>query len=779
MQTGRFWTALATAIAAVSPSALAQAIPDQSVKHHLGIDSGYVENTNTSPAARGIPVSVWSTVVSIPGSASLRLSYSGVLLSGARDRGADGSYLKITSLVDGHHQMQHLVHVEQWRETSAYFNGDSVLVEIFAQPGTGENRLIIDSVSARTSDGEDSICFGTDLRALSSDPRAGRNQPTGCSSWLIDDCQHCFLTAGHCAGSGLQVVEFNVPLSNGNGSLNHPSPSDQYAVDTTSLQSNGGQGVGNDWAYFGVFANSNTNLTPYQANGGQSYVLTQPSTSFGTIRITGYGTVSSPVSPTWNQVQKTHAGPLFSFSGTTVRYQTDTTGGNSGSPVIVDGTNLAIGIHTHGGCNSSGGSNASTGLNHPALQTALANPQGICDCPAIEFTYPNGLPTLVNPDGSTTLRVQIGGQQPLQAGSVRFHVDIGAGFQVLTPTQVGTNLFDVNFPATSCLTNISYYLSAQDTGSNTYTDPQNAPSAVHSAISGEGTNTIRTYNFNTTPPGWNVINTSLQTGAWTRATPFDSRGPSSDYDGSGQCWVTGNANNEDVDGGPTVLRTETFNLNAANDPVIRYALWFETTGSDVMDVQVSENGGSTWTTVETLSADQGWQMHGFRVLDYATNLSQIVVRYSIADQPNNSVTEGAVDAFSIDDTTCSGATWTAFGAGCPGTNGVPSMTLASLPELGTNFALDVDNLGGGAAFMVTGLGQQILPLQQFGLGFGPTCLLVANNDVTQLLLQNAGMSTWSMSIPNDPTFAGLHLFNQVIEITAQSAVSNAGDGEIQ
>ncbi len=37
--------------------------------------------------------------------------------------------------------------------------------------------------------------------------------------------------------------------------------------------------------------------------------------------------------------------------------------------------------------------------------------------------------------------------------------------------------------------------------------------------------TVRNYNFNTTPPGWSVINTNLQTGPWTRGTPVDSRGP--------------------------------------------------------------------------------------------------------------------------------------------------------------------------------------------------------------------------------------------------------------
>ena len=154
---------------------------------------------------------------------------------------------------DGFFQTQHLDHIDQWKETSAFFNGNSILVEIYAQPGTGQNRLIIGDAMAVPSNGEDTICGSTDDRILSSDPRAARNQPGGCTSWMIDDCNHCFLTAGHCAGS-LQMVEFNVPLSDANSNPQHPGPEDQYPVDPVSMQSNGGQGVGNDWAYFGGFA---------------------------------------------------------------------------------------------------------------------------------------------------------------------------------------------------------------------------------------------------------------------------------------------------------------------------------------------------------------------------------------------------------------------------------------------------------------------------------------------------------------------------------------------
>jgi len=53
--------------------------------------------------------------------------------------------------------------------------------------------------------------------------------------------------------------------------------------------------------------------------------------------------------------------------------------GNSGSPVIWDEANQAIGVHTHAGCSTSGGgANQGTPITVAELQAALANPQGVC-----------------------------------------------------------------------------------------------------------------------------------------------------------------------------------------------------------------------------------------------------------------------------------------------------------------------------------------------------------------------------------------------------------------
>ena len=170
---------------------------------------------------------------------------------------------------------------------------------------------------------------------------------------------------------------FNVPLSGSDGSLSHSPPSDQYSFDLASLQYIN-NGIGDDWAYFGVFPNSNTLLTALEAQGGKFDLVTNvPKVQGQAIRITGYGTDSTP--PEHNQVQQTHVGPYAEFVETVVRYETDTIGGNSGSPIIDESSGATIGVHTHGGCDSSPPPyNQGTALNNAGLQAALRNPLGVC-----------------------------------------------------------------------------------------------------------------------------------------------------------------------------------------------------------------------------------------------------------------------------------------------------------------------------------------------------------------------------------------------------------------
>ncbi|MCC5787625.1 MAG: trypsin-like peptidase domain-containing protein, partial [Phycisphaerales bacterium] len=228
----------------------------------------------------------------------------------------------------------------------------------------------------------ESICDGADDRVLSYDQRVAR-MSTGCTAWLINhgNSANRFLTAGHCitTGNTTAIMHFNVPLSTSGGGFRAPAPEYQYPIQAGSIQSIN-SGLGNDMALFQTNVNSNTGLAPRDAQGGAFNLANPPASANNQpVRVTGHGLrdPNNPqIPPEWSTAQKTHTGPLTDRSSTTLRYRPDTTGGNSGSPVILESTGNAIGIHSHGGCTNTGGANGGTARDHPSLVNMLNSPLG-------------------------------------------------------------------------------------------------------------------------------------------------------------------------------------------------------------------------------------------------------------------------------------------------------------------------------------------------------------------------------------------------------------------
>ncbi|MFM9958711.1 MAG: DUF4394 domain-containing protein [Phycisphaerales bacterium] len=340
----------------------------------LSLDSGWL---TTRERTGDVAEVVFSRELEFTDAAWTRLFLEGTVLSGQPGSGREAWVF--ISTPTGDVQPLNAEHLRQWTSGTAYFNGNRVRVDVVMYPGAEASRLVIPSAMlGEEMIPERSICGLTDDRTPSADPRVARLMPASCTAWLFNDANRMLLSAGHCGTAASTVVQFNVPLSGPTGTPIFPPPQHQYAVDGLSIQWQQ-TGLGNDWAYFGVFPNPITGLTPAQAQGQVFNVTPAPAPTTGAqIRITGFGATYTPISPTWNYAQKTHVGAYTARNGNGLNYTPDTTGGNSGSPIILESTGQVIGVHTSGGCGSSGGANAGTAFQAPALQNALAAPRGVC-----------------------------------------------------------------------------------------------------------------------------------------------------------------------------------------------------------------------------------------------------------------------------------------------------------------------------------------------------------------------------------------------------------------
>lgn len=391
--------------------ATAQMAPLSFQNEVLALDSGYRDFVGAEPAV------IYSESLQFAGADWLRLHFGIVNLP-------EGSWLRLTGVRDNVQQRLDAHSMQDYAFSSCFFNGNEVLLELIAAPGSRANRVEVESISLGQMPAEpDTICGDLDDRILSSDNRQGRLS-SGCTGWMIS--ADLALSAGHCGATDSDMIlSFLVPLSTAGGSLVASHPDDQYPYHVLEAIA---QGVGVDWGIARVSPNSNTGLLPAEAYGEGFYQLGPMPTQAGVdqIRITGYGSVPSgsnlPRSQT--QVQKTHLGPFDGSSDIHLQYITDTTGGNSGSPIIDDATGMAVGIHTHGGCGVANGQNFGTRADRNDLLAAIDRetpPEFPGETRNFGTSCPGsggpGLLSLVNmPLIGKPLRANVGGVDPFQAG---------------------------------------------------------------------------------------------------------------------------------------------------------------------------------------------------------------------------------------------------------------------------------------------------------------------------------------------------------------------------
>jgi hypothetical protein len=253
----------------------------------------------------------------------------------------------------------------------------------------------------------------------------------------------------------------------------------------------------------------------------------------------------------------------------------------------------------------------------------------------LDFTYPDGLPAYSFPDGSTRVRVQVtgvGNVVPLSGTGV-LHYNTGAGWQTTVMAPVAANVYDVRIPAATCGSQISYYFSAQSVGGQTYNDPRLAPTTVYQATAAYGLN-VAYENLFDTNPGWTVE------GSWAFGHPTGGSGdhggpdPTNGYTGT-------NVYGYNLSGGYTNsmverhLTSTTINCTGLVGIKLSFYRWLgvEQSSYDHAYVRISNNGGSTWSTIwqnpDTTIDDGAWVRQDFDISAYANNQANVKLRWTL------------------------------------------------------------------------------------------------------------------------------------------------------
>ena len=281
----------------------------------------------------------------------------------------------------------------------------------------------------------------------------------------------------------------------------------------------------------------------------------------------------------------------------------------------------------------------------------------------LAIALPGGVPQFLAPGEPTEFDVRIvEGEEELIDGSATLHYRYNDGpFLTASLEPLGGEMYRATLPPASCAATPEFYLSATGSESGTIYQPPTAPGTTFAAEVGVFF-TLFEDDFET-DTGWTVEDsTGLTDGSWTRGVPVgggDRGDPPTDFDGSGQCYLTDNVDdNSDVDDGYTWLMSPAFDLTGL-DATVHFALWYSNYAgddpyNDVFVIWVSNDDGDDWTEVETVGPETypGWTTHAFRVADFVTPTSQVKVRFEASDLAAGSVVEAGIDAFRLDVFAC-------------------------------------------------------------------------------------------------------------------------------
>lgn len=324
------------------------------------------------------------TEVNYATTTSIRLYFEGTQLG-------ENSYIVLEAM-DGATQELRKSDLENWHYSSAYFNGQRVKISLFTEFGE-INTLIINKLRVN-----DELLNAYSNQNIQSIEKAGKEKDYNPPMPIYGKAVGRFTNGTKAYGTGwiapngaivtafdiyyyyiyekdYDIIEFNVPLSN-NTTVNHPSPQDQYPVKIKSNNSLNNESVNfknadynfspSGWAILEALPNS-TGLRPGERQKEYFRIAANPTSSIvksmGSIfiNIIHYGDALNDMNNgKYKTLQMNKTGLLQQndyLSLNTDRgrdrmiiYQNSGIinffGSERGAPVMYEGSNVAIGIHS-------------------------------------------------------------------------------------------------------------------------------------------------------------------------------------------------------------------------------------------------------------------------------------------------------------------------------------------------------------------------------------------------------------------------------------------------
>jgi carboxypeptidase A5 len=293
----------------------------------------------------------------------------------------------------------------------------------------------------------------------------------------------------------------------------------------------------------------------------------------------------------------------------------------------------------------------------------------LLDNPPLLITFPRGVPASVAAAAQNTIvfSVQRAFLRPAPGTAALFwRVGRSGPFQQAAVSSQADGSLAAAVTAGPCNSVLQFYVEAQSTTGQVVRFPSAGPAAPLEAVALQSP-VVFADGFETAG-AWTVGSPqdNATSGQWVRGTPIGTAAQPAAAHSGAACSFTGQGSpggalgEADVDNGQTTLTSPLINLAGAPDAAFSYWRWYSNNagaapGADTFVVDVSADGGASWTRAETVGpagpgTTGGWIQASWRLSALSppvTPTSQMKVRFIASDLGAGSIIEAAVDDFEV------------------------------------------------------------------------------------------------------------------------------------